>query len=94
MHVQIDVYRLVPFVMIVLIAEEVIPLIVLYVPSMLPSTCIMPSQRERIENKRRDKQRVFVETMQDELATMSKASPTHIALSSVTGSTPLLALCG
>lgn len=87
-------YRLVPFVLIVLIAEEVIPLIVLYVPSMLPSTCIMPSQRERIENKRRDKQRVFVETMQDELAMMSKVSPTHVALSSVTGSTPLLALCG
>lgn len=87
-------YRLVPFVLIVLIAEEVIPLIVLYVPSMLPSTCIMPSQRERIENKRRDKQRVFVETMQDELAMMSKVSPTYVALSSVTGSTPLLALCG
>ena len=37
--------------MIVLVLEEIIPLIVMYVPAMLPSTCIMPSQLERIQTK-------------------------------------------
>ncbi|THH05464.1 hypothetical protein EW146_g9895 [Bondarzewia mesenterica] len=89
-----DVLKLIPFVLVVLIAEEVIPLIVLYVPSMLPSTCIMPSQRERIDNKRREKQRVFGETMRDEFLAIKEASPSHVALSSVSGRMPLVALCG
>lgn len=50
--------RLVPFLLIVLIIEEIIPLIVMYVPGILPSTCILPSQMERIqmkaENTRKD----------------------------------------
>lgn len=43
--------RLVPFLLIVLIIEEIIPLIVMYVPGILPSTCILPSQLERIQTK-------------------------------------------
>lgn len=42
--------------MIIIIAEEAIPLVVIYAPFLLPSTCLLPSQRERIENKRREKQ--------------------------------------
>ena len=49
--------RLVPFLLIVLIVEELIPLIVLYVPGMLPSTCVLPSQRGRIVAKRVERQR-------------------------------------
>jgi hypothetical protein len=52
--------RLVPFVAILLVLDEVIPLIVLYAPGMLPSTCILASQRERIDAKRREKQRTYV----------------------------------
>ncbi|KAL5485003.1 hypothetical protein ACEPAI_7645 [Sanghuangporus weigelae] len=52
-----DRIKLVPFLVIVLIVEELIPLIVLYVPGMLPSTCVLPSQRERIEARRHEKQR-------------------------------------
>jgi len=32
--------------------EEVIPIIAIYAPFMLPSTCILPSQRDRIEQKK------------------------------------------
>ena len=43
--------------LVALILEEVIPLIVMYIPGMLPSTCVLPSQRLRIEAKRHERQR-------------------------------------
>jgi len=50
-----DLVKFVPFILTVIVLEEVIPLIVLYAPGFLPSTCLLPSQRERIEVKRRVK---------------------------------------
>ncbi|KAF9007974.1 hypothetical protein BDQ17DRAFT_1275913, partial [Cyathus striatus] len=50
-----DVSKVVPFVLIALIAEEIIPLIVVFAPSALPSTCILPSQRATIRQKRVEK---------------------------------------
>ncbi|KAJ6497892.1 hypothetical protein C8R45DRAFT_143713 [Mycena sanguinolenta] len=48
-HIQKgDEKKLVPFVFIAIILEEVIPLIAIWFPQMLPSTCILPSQRDRI----------------------------------------------
>lgn len=49
--------------MIIIVAEEAIPLVVIYAPFLLPSTCLLPSQKERIENKRREKQKTFAESM-------------------------------
>jgi len=43
-----DVLKLIPFLVIVTIAEELIPFIALYAPRMLPSTCVLPGQRDRI----------------------------------------------
>jgi LETM1 and EF-hand domain-containing protein 1 len=51
--------RLIPFLIIVIIVEEVIPIIAIYAPFMLPSTTIFPSQLKRIEDKARDKQVSF-----------------------------------
>lgn len=51
--------RVVPFLVIALVLEEIIPLIAIYAPFMLPSTCILPSQRERIEAKRAEKAASF-----------------------------------
>ncbi|TFY73621.1 hypothetical protein EWM64_g10391, partial [Hericium alpestre] len=85
-----DAIKMVPFVVIVLVVEEIIPLIALYAPFMLPSTCIMPSQWERIERKRREKQRVFAEGMRHDLAAVRKAG----SLAAVPNGPPLLALCG
>lgn len=62
--------RLIPFVAIVVVLEEIIPLIVLYAPGMLPSTCILRSQHDRIETKRRAKQRSFAEAFLDEFASI------------------------
>ena len=36
---------------VVVIMEELIPFIALYAPRMLPSTCILPGQRDRINAK-------------------------------------------
>jgi len=88
-----DLARLVPFVAIVLLLEEVIPLIVLYAPGMLPSTCILASQRERIDAKRREKQRAYAETSRDVFLDVLKAGPTALA-SSLPNTVSSIALCG
>ncbi|KIM45169.1 hypothetical protein M413DRAFT_441850 [Hebeloma cylindrosporum] len=54
-----DINKVIPFLIIALLLEEVIPLIAIYAPFMLPSTCILPSQRERIEAKRSEKAATF-----------------------------------
>jgi hypothetical protein len=41
--------------MIALILEEIIPLIVIWAPGMLPTTCLLPSQRHRIREAEMDK---------------------------------------
>ncbi|KAI0633615.1 hypothetical protein C8Q77DRAFT_800731 [Trametes polyzona] len=56
-----DALKLIPFALIIIIAEEAIPLVVIYTPFLLPSTCLLPSQKERIDTKRREKQRAFAE---------------------------------
>lgn len=54
-----------PFVLIVVIIEEIIPLIVMYAPGMLPSTCVLPSQRARIDAKRHTRQREVYEIVKE-----------------------------
>lgn len=43
--------RLIPFIILALVLEELIPVIALYAPFMLPSTCILPGQRTRMTEK-------------------------------------------
>ncbi|KAH6914121.1 hypothetical protein BKA70DRAFT_1558131 [Coprinopsis sp. MPI-PUGE-AT-0042] len=50
-----DVNKVIPFIIVALLLEEVIPLIAIYAPGTLPSTCILPSQRESIETKKAEK---------------------------------------
>ncbi|CDO72765.1 hypothetical protein BN946_scf184994.g18 [Trametes cinnabarina] len=58
-----DALKLIPFALIIIVAEEAIPLVVIYTPFLLPSTCLLPSQKERIDAKRREKQQTFAESM-------------------------------
>ena len=39
-----------PFLSIILILEEALPLVVIYAPFLLPSTCKLPSQQRRIDS--------------------------------------------
>ncbi|MCO5565863.1 hypothetical protein L7F22_019538 [Adiantum nelumboides] len=51
---EADVRKLPLFLAILLILEEILPLVVIYAPSLLPSTCILPSQslKMRAEEER------------------------------------------
>jgi LETM1 and EF-hand domain-containing protein 1 len=77
----------------VLVLEEVIPLIVLYAPGMLPSTCILSSQRERIEAKRYEKQRSYAEEMRDTFLEVRKVGATALT-SSLPSINSSVGLCG
>ncbi|KDR75409.1 hypothetical protein GALMADRAFT_268944 [Galerina marginata CBS 339.88] len=68
-----DINKVVPFLVIALILEEVIPLIAIYAPFMLPSTCILPSQRQRIEAKRAEKAQSFASQYYTVYAALKRA---------------------
>lgn len=55
--------RLIPFALIIIVIEEIIPLVVMYTPFLLPSTCILPSQKERVDEKKRVKQQGYATSM-------------------------------
>jgi hypothetical protein len=72
----------VPFLIIALLLEEIIPLIAIYAPFMLPSTCILPSQRQRIKAKRSEKAIAFAANYRqlfNKLKT-SASPPGHLSL--------------
>ena len=77
------VIRLVPFVLTLAIIEEIIPLIVMYAPGMLPSTCVLPSQRARIDTKRHSRQRESYEIMR-ELPVLGEYSLEEVTLDTFT----------
>ena len=87
--------RLAPFLIIVVLLEEVIPLIAIYAPFMLPSTCILPSQRERIENAKRSKQAAYVANNRQLFRHLATAESGHLPLGLLRGN-PSLAevVCG
>ncbi|EGN99548.1 hypothetical protein SERLA73DRAFT_179627 [Serpula lacrymans var. lacrymans S7.3] len=51
-----DALKLVPFTFLLLTLEELIPLVALYAPRMLPSTCSLPAQHDRIRVAARERQ--------------------------------------
>ncbi|KAG8720780.1 hypothetical protein FRC08_018239 [Ceratobasidium sp. 394] len=82
---QEDLVKLVPFLLILLILEEALPLIVLYAPFLLPSTCILPNQRARILWKRDDAQYV---ARQEVRRILSEAGPVSKFVSAGVGRMP------
>jgi len=91
-----DLIKLVPFLLMILIIEEIIPLVVLYAPFILPSTCLLPSQKERIVTKRREKQKVHAFTYQHLLQQLRErllANP-HVPAKDVLDSAALTAVNG
>jgi len=54
-----DTRKLIPFLLILVVIEEILPLVVLYAPFMLPSTCVLPSQQERILLKQRERVQMY-----------------------------------
>ena len=57
---------------IVIVAEELVPFIALYAPRMLPSTCVLPGQRDRIVSRARTKQLAALFTHRGVFETIGK----------------------
>ncbi|GLB37235.1 putative LETM1-like protein [Lyophyllum shimeji] len=91
-----DINKVVPFLFIALLLEEVIPLIAIYAPFMLPSTCILPSQRERIEQKRTEKAIAFATDYRHVYSQLKlKESPSgHLPLDALRMNGASVAVCG
>ncbi|KAF4621012.1 hypothetical protein D9613_000592 [Agrocybe pediades] len=91
-----DINKVVPFLIIALILEEVIPLIAIYAPFMLPSTCILPAQRERIEAKRADKAQLFASQYHSIYTALRRAEqpPGFLPLSALSIASAPTAVCG
>jgi LETM1 and EF-hand domain-containing protein 1 len=89
-----DVLKLVPFILIAVVLEEIIPLLVLYAPGMLPSTCILPSQRARITRARREGQRAFAALGMYLEPLRKQGAPQGYVPLAAAGGPSLQALCG
>lgn len=89
-------FRVIPFLFIALLLEEVIPLIAIYAPFMLPSTCILPSQRERIQEKKTEKAIAFAEHHRSLLSQLEgkQDPPGHLPMQVLRSDDAALALCG
>ncbi|KAJ7502769.1 hypothetical protein B0H11DRAFT_1986245 [Mycena galericulata] len=96
LHTQsADLKRVIPFVLIALVLEELIPVIILWAPRMLPSTCILPSQRERIQEKATDAALALVTAHGPKLAELTRAANAgEIPLNSISSAEVLKVLCG
>jgi len=87
--------RLVPFVLVLVTLEELIPLMVLYAPFMLPSTCVLPSQRERILSKQRQSMAVYAASMREDFRKIIERASVQVPFSlSSLSRTELLAVSG
>ncbi|KAG5716312.1 hypothetical protein E4T56_gene10699 [Termitomyces sp. T112] len=91
-----DINKVVPFLFIALLLEEIIPLIAIYAPFMLPSTCILPSQRERIDAKRADKASAFALEYRHifNLLKLAESPAGHIPLTALRSADAPAAVCG
>lgn len=58
-----DLKKLPLFLAILIILEEILPLVVIYAPSLLPSTCILPSQLQKIRQTEELKRVAAVERL-------------------------------
>lgn len=86
--------RLIPFALIIIIAEETIPLVVLWAPFLLPSTCVLPAQKERILSKKRATQQANVEAHGSVFNEILKRSSSEKDLKALLGYEGSNALCG
>ncbi|KAG9220866.1 hypothetical protein CCMSSC00406_0002534 [Pleurotus cornucopiae] len=91
-----DIRKLVPFIIIVLVVEEIVPLIAIYAPFMLPSTCILPSQKERIHSQKETKALSIAAEYQDTLKQLANeaAEASPFSLSRISIPEGFMAICG
>lgn len=72
---------MIPFLLVALVLEEIIPLIALYAPFVLPSTCVLPSQQARIDEKASERAMIAAANSRHILAKLTKQGDSVRALS-------------
>ncbi|KAG0019101.1 hypothetical protein BGZ81_009936 [Podila clonocystis] len=60
---DIDIKRMIPFGLVFLLATEYIPLIIIFAPQLIPTTCVTPSQLEGRRKKIHEKRSVMTEKL-------------------------------
>lgn len=60
---EIDIKRMIPFGLVFLLATEYIPLIIIFAPQMIPSTCVTPTQLEGRRKKIHEKRSAMTEKL-------------------------------
>ncbi|KAF9909003.1 hypothetical protein EC991_009185 [Linnemannia zychae] len=60
---EIDIKRMIPFGLVFLLATEYIPLIIIFAPQMIPSTCVTPTQLENRRKKIHEKRSAMTEKL-------------------------------
>jgi len=60
---EADLRKLPLFLAILLILEEILPLVVIYAPSLLPSTCVLPSQNTKMRSEEERKRGLAVQEL-------------------------------
>jgi LETM1 and EF-hand domain-containing protein 1 len=89
--------RLIPFLLILVVIEEILPLVVLYAPFMLPSTCVLPSQQERILLKQRERVQMYAASNGSNFQRIlirGNSSALNIPLEELVTREERLAMCG
>lgn len=66
-----DMIKLPIFLLILVTVEELLPLMVIYTPFMLPSTCILPSQRAKIRQRFEVKREKAMHSLQESAPTLT-----------------------
>ncbi|KAF9925850.1 hypothetical protein FBU30_004438 [Linnemannia zychae] len=60
---ETDLKRMVPFVLAFILAAEYIPLIIIFAPQLIPSTCVTPTQLEGLRKKTHEKRSAMTEKL-------------------------------
>jgi LETM1 and EF-hand domain-containing protein 1 len=60
---EADLRKLPLFLAILLILEEILPLVVIYAPSLLPSTCVLPSQSTKMRSEEERKRGLAIQEL-------------------------------
>ncbi|GAW01807.1 LETM1 and EF-hand domain-containing protein anon- mitochondrial [Lentinula edodes] len=90
-----DVTKLIPFLVMAIVVEELIPVAAIYAPFMLPSTCILPGQLARIEEKKNLKAVASASEAQGILAKIRKnAVDGTLPISALKGTGSAVVVCG
>lgn len=83
-----DMVKLPLFLLILVTVEELLPLMVIYTPFLLPSTCILPSQKAKIQKQFEVKRRSALFKLHDLIPSMDGFTPAEPSVQAAVATLP------